>query len=163
MKVLTTTLLLSVGGTLAFAPVRPQSSFQDTSSTSLSAMNDRRQFIDFVATTVAGAMVVAPGMASAEPRPMYLTEPTAEFKENEAKAADFKRQQLMAKKELMTALDKLLAEPDNEEALVKDLKDIQSLIAKVGGLPLGIKKEDMYKMIRTKKAKGFWPTSVEVA
>ena len=31
------------------------------------------------------------------------------------------------------------------------------------GLPLGIKKEELVKIIRAKKAKGFWPTNVEIA
>lgn len=94
---------------------------------------------------------------------MYLTEPTDEFKQNEAKAAEFKRQQLIAKKEFVAALDKLTSESNDADALVKDLKEIQALVAKTGGLPLGIKKEEVYKMIRSKKAKGFWPTPVEVA
>lgn len=94
---------------------------------------------------------------------MYLTDPTEEFKENEAKSAEFKRQQIMAKKEFSAALDKLSSEANDTDALVKDVKDIQALVAKTGGMPLGIKKEDMYKLIRAKKAKGFWPTPVEVA
>jgi 5'-deoxynucleotidase YfbR-like HD superfamily hydrolase len=94
---------------------------------------------------------------------MYLTEPTDEFKANEAKAMEFKRQQLQIKKEFSTVLEKLLAEPNDEGALVSDLKALKALIAKTGGLPLGIKKDELYKVIRSKKAKGFWPTNVEIA
>jgi hypothetical protein len=75
----------------------------------------------------------------------------------------FKRAQLAIKKEYQDALSKLMAEGDDAEALTKDVKDIQAVIAKYGGLPLGIKKEELFKTIRSKKAKGFWPTSVEVA
>ena len=104
-----------------------------------------------------------PKQAIAEARPMYLTEPTDEFKANEAKAMEFKRQQLLIKKEFTSVLDQLLSEPNNEDAMVKDLKQLKGLIAKTGGLPLGIKKDELYKIIRSKKAKGYWPTNVEIA
>jgi hypothetical protein len=94
---------------------------------------------------------------------MYLTEPTDEFKASEAKAMEFKRQQLAIKKEFATVLDKFLAEPNDGVALENDLKTLKALVAKTGGLPLGIKKDELYKIIRSKKAKGFWPTPVEIA
>ena len=46
---------------------------------------------------------------------------------------------------------------------MKDLNELTDLVVKTGGLPLGIKKEEMYKMIRTKKRAGPWPTNVEIA
>ena len=143
--------------TLAFLPAAHHDSSVGR-GTSLSA--SRRSFLEVAG---AAAFFVGPMSALAEPRPMYLTEPTDEFKQNEAKAAEFKRQQLIAKKEFLAALDKLTAESNDADALVKDLKEIQALVAKTGGLPLGIKKEELYKIIRSKKAKGFWPTPVEVA
>lgn len=75
----------------------------------------------------------------------------------------FKREQLALKKEFVAALETLLNEVDDEEKLEADLRVLQGLTAKGGGLPLGIKKEDLYKQIRSKKAKGFWPTNVEIA
>jgi len=30
-------------------------------------------------------------------------------------------------------------------------------------LPIGIKKDELFKQIRTKKARGYWPTKVEIA
>lgn len=141
----------------AFCPQSTQ--FASKSTTALKA--NRRQFIE--GAIAASIVLVEPNVALAEPRPTYLTEPTAEFKENEAKAAEFKRQQLMIKKEMITALEKLTAESNDSDALVKDLNDIQGIIAKTGGLPLGVKKDDLVKTIRSKKAKGFWPTPVEVA
>mmetsp|Transcript_13323 Transcript_13323/g.36820 ORF Transcript_13323/g.36820 Transcript_13323/m.36820 type:complete len:189 (-) Transcript_13323:517-1083(-) len=131
-----------------------------TSNTQLMATSDRRVFLESIG---AAAAFLTPLAANAEPRPMYLTEPTDEFKANEAKAMEFKRQQLMVKREFAAALEKLTAEPNNAEALVDDLKMLKALVAKTGGLPLGIKKDDMVKIIRSKKAKGFWPTEVEVA
>lgn len=156
--------LLSISGmstTAAFMPTNPQVyRISDTSLSASSSGSSRRIFLEAAA---AAAAFLGPAAASAEPRPMYLTEPTDEFKDSEAKAAEFKRQQLAAKKAFTTALDKLVAESNDEDALIKDLKDIQALVAKTGGLPQGIKKEEMYKIIRTKKAEGFWPTAVEVA
>jgi hypothetical protein len=98
-----------------------------------------------------------------EPRPMYLTEPTDEFKANEAKSMEFKRQQLMIKKDFNAIVETFLAEGNDEAKLVSDLKAMQGLIARTGGLPLGIKKEELFKIIRSKKAKGYWPTPVEIA
>jgi hypothetical protein len=144
--------------TEAFVPTHQQASVVTTRDTSLSA--SRRNFLEAAA---AAAAFLGPAAASAEPRPMYLTEPTDEFKENEAKSAAFKRGQILAKKDLAAAVDKLLSEADDADALVKDIKDIQALIAKGGGLPVGFKKDVLYKTIRSKKAKGFWPTPVEVA
>ena len=158
MKSLSLLLLcvVTLESCLAFLPTLHHSMV--VRDTCLSA--SRRNFLD-----VAGAagFFVGPMSAFAEPRPTYLTEPTDEFKQNEAKAAEFKRQQLLAKKDFIVALDKLTSESNDADALVKDLKDIQALVAKTGGLPLGIKKEELYKIIRSKKAKGFWPTPVEVA
>jgi hypothetical protein len=128
----------------------------------LAASKNRRDFF-MDAAAVATALTILPQVASAEARPMYLTDPTADFKESEAKSMEFKRQQLLLKKEFNTVLDRLVVEPNDEVALAKDLADLKILVAKTGGMPLGIKKEEMYKIIRTKKARGFWPTPVEYA
>ncbi len=40
---------------------------------------------------------------------------------------------------------------------------MQSLVITTEGMPLGVKKDEMVKIIRAKKAKGFWPTDVEYA
>merc|ERR1712232_1536246 len=95
-------------------------------------------------------------------RPQYLTDPTAEFKENEDKAAEFRRQQIVAK-QFKTVLDRFLTEPNNEDALIADLRELRNLVLENGGLPVGLKKEDLYKQIRVKKRAGFWPTNVEIA
>jgi len=169
MKTTITLILLLVTSSAAFSPaLSTTTSTSSSTSSSSSLAASRRGFFSEIGVSAAAlsglVTVMGPSnMAWAEPRAMYLTEPTDEFKENEAKAAAFKRQQLLAKKEFMESLEKLLGESENADALVEDLKLLQSLIAKNGGLPLGIKKEELYKMIRSKKAKGFWPTPVEVA
>jgi hypothetical protein len=156
MKFTSFLLLASLSTTAAFAPAS-----QECCSSSSTVLGASRR--DILSAAAAAAIVALPQAASAEGRPMYLTEPTDEFKANEAKSMEFKRQQLLVKKEFSAALDRLLAEPNDADALVKDLLDIKYLIAKTGGLPLGIKKDEVFKMIRSKKAKGFWPTPVEVA
>mmetsp|Transcript_1650 Transcript_1650/g.3664 ORF Transcript_1650/g.3664 Transcript_1650/m.3664 type:complete len:195 (-) Transcript_1650:316-900(-) len=139
-----------------------------TSSPSVVALSaSRRDVFETAFASTAGMaslfVAFAPREAMAEPRPMYLSEPTDEFKANEAKAMEFKRAQLAIKKEFKDAIEKFLAEPNDEEAIVNDLKTMQDLVAKTGGLPLGIKVDELFKAIRSKKAKGFWPTKCEIA
>lgn len=160
MKLLSSAILLAATiseTTTAFAPN------QETGKVSTVLSASRRDIIQSAAAAAISVATVLPQGAFAEPRPTYLTEPTDEFKANEAKAMEFKRQQLLIKKEFQTALDRLIAEQNDEDALVKDLTDLQTLVARTGGLPSGIKKDEVFKMIRSKKAKGFWPTPVEVA
>lgn len=158
-----------VGETLAFVPASTPARTSNNNNvksktTTMTLSATRRESMETAAALLLGGMVFGPTVkASAEPRPVYLTEPTDEFKQNEAKAMEFKRQQLLIKKEFVAVLDRLVAEPNDEELLVKDLNELQLLIKKTQGLPLGIKKDELFKIIRTKKAKGFWPTSVEIA
>lgn len=104
-----------------------------------------------------------PALARREPLPEYLTEPTDEFKESERQRDEFRRKQLIVKREFNTILDRFTFESKTEEELVTDLKELRALVTATEGLPLGIKKEEMVKIIRAKKAKGFWPTNVEYA
>ena len=76
---------------------------------------------------------------------------------------EFRKKQLALKGEFVKVLARLTGESSTEEQLITDLKELKELVIQTGGLPLGIKKEDMYKVIRSKKAKGFWPTDVEIA
>lgn len=99
----------------------------------------------------------------ASKRPTYLKDPTEEFKANESKAADFKRAQLLRKREFQTVLDKLQSDPNDGDMLEKDLDDMRKLVAAGEGLPLGITKEDLVKQVRRRKATKFWPTKVEIA
>jgi predicted RNA-binding protein YlxR (DUF448 family) len=156
MKFTTFLFLASLSTSAAFAPASKECC--SSSSTALGA--SRR---DILSAAAAAAMVALPQAVLADGRPTYLTEPTDEFKENEAKSMEFKRQQMLIKKDFTDALAKLLAEEEDEDKLVTDILDMKYLIARTGGLPLGIKKLEVFKMIRTKKAKGFWPTRVEVA
>lgn len=181
MKTATTYTILalaaaSCNSAAAFSPntdskhtgVVPTSTMPESTTTSLSATSSNRRdmlvnaagLIGIAATTTIAGV---PLTANAEARPMYLTEPTDEFKASEAKAMEFKRQQLAVKKEFATVLEKFLADADDGDVLEKDLRQLKALIAKNGGLPLGIKKDEVFKIIRSKKAKGFWPTPVEIA
>mmetsp|Transcript_1513 Transcript_1513/g.2177 ORF Transcript_1513/g.2177 Transcript_1513/m.2177 type:complete len:196 (+) Transcript_1513:37-624(+) len=119
----------------------------------------RREALSFLAaTTIFGG---TSSVQAAQPRAEYLTEPTDEFKESERQREEFRREQLKIKGKFSTVLVRLTVESNTEEALIKDLNELQNLVIQTQGLPLGIKKEEMIKVIRAKKAKGFWPTNVE--
>ena len=97
------------------------------------------------------------------PRPTYLKEPTSEFKDNEIKAAEFKRKNLAIKNTFVVALEKITSDPDDAQKLATDLDDIRRLVKENGGLAEGITKDEVVKTCRRRKAKKFWPTEVEVA
>jgi hypothetical protein len=96
-------------------------------------------------------------------RPKYLTEPTEEFKENEIKSSDFKRQQLQQKQQFSALLQKLADDPNDETLLVQDLDQMTALVGKYAGLPLGISKDYVVQQVRARKRKKYWPTNVEIA
>ena len=111
--------------------------------------------------SIASLVTLAPVNAMA--LETYLTEPTEEFKESERQRMEFRKKQLLIKSEFVKVLAHLTTEASSEEELISDLKTLKGLVIETGGLPLGIKKEDMYKVIRGRKAKGSWPTDVEIA
>ena len=141
-----------------------------TSSTSLAATNNanqvecsrRESFAAILATTLTLA-TAAPAFAGREPRAEYLTEPTEEFKASEKQRDEFRRSQLLLKKSFTTVLDRFTFESKTDLQFIADLKELRSLVVRTEGLPLGIKKEELVKIIRAKKAKGYWPTDVEIA
>ncbi|KAL7534481.1 hypothetical protein ACHAXR_005902 [Thalassiosira sp. AJA248-18] len=114
-------------------------------------------------TSLATLTTLALPVLTASAFETYLTEPTDEFKESERQRMEFRKKQLAQKAEFVKVLARLTGESSTEEELITDLKELKGLVITTAGLPLGIKKEDMYKIIRTKKAKGFWPTDVEIA
>lgn len=117
-----------------------------------------------IAATTALTTLTHPTPSSArEALPEYLSEPTDAFKESERQRDEFRRKQLLVKKQFNDSFAKLTFDSTTEEQIRGDLEDLKQLIITTGGLPTGIKKEDMVKIIRAKKAKGFWPTSVEYA
>mmetsp|Transcript_8083 Transcript_8083/g.16758 ORF Transcript_8083/g.16758 Transcript_8083/m.16758 type:complete len:189 (-) Transcript_8083:193-759(-) len=152
--------ILASSGVIAFSA----SPINKGRTTGVSLSAERRDVLSTAFASAAGmASLFVSQAAMAEPRPMYLSEPTDEFKANEAKAMEFKRAQLARKKEFNAAIEKFLGEANDEGAIVKDLNDMQDLVAKTGGLPLGIKKDELFKIIRSKKGKGYWPTNCEIA
>merc|ERR1712071_494251 len=75
----------------------------------------------------------------------------------------FRAAQLKIKDKFVVLLDKITKKDLTEDDLRKDMENLKALITASGGLPLGIKKDDIVKQIRSKKAAGFWPTSCEYA
>ena len=96
-------------------------------------------------------------------RPTYLVEPTQEFKDNESKASEFKRKNLQTKKKFATTMEQLETVANNEDTLAKVLDEMRYQVQANGGLPIGITKEEVVKACRRRKAKKFWPTTVEIA
>ena len=166
MKLSSMAVLLSLVFTSTTAFVFSQHSSMTTktlttlSATTTTTILSRRTVL--IQGLVATSVAFLPTAAMAE-RPAYLTEPTEEFKANEAKAAVFNQQQREVKAKFTVVIDRLATVSTTEEELVRDLKELTDYVYRTGGLPTGIKKEDLYKTIRRKKAAGFWPTPVEVA
>jgi len=106
---------------------------------------------------------------SYEGRSIYLTEPTAEFLENEKKADIFRREQLVLKQEFKRVLDDFTStsysggkeDEETTKKLIAQLESMISLIKSQQGLPSGIQKEAVFKLVRAKKKEGIWPTSCE--
>mmetsp|Transcript_27351 Transcript_27351/g.62796 ORF Transcript_27351/g.62796 Transcript_27351/m.62796 type:complete len:143 (-) Transcript_27351:380-808(-) len=84
-----------------------------------------------------------------------------EFKESERQRSEFRRLQLQQKAKFTVVLERFTNDSKTEEQLGDDLADLKQLCKITGGLPLGIKRDDIVKTVRRKKALGFWPTSVE--
>lgn len=174
MKLQLTTIALLATTCNAFTstPTTFTKSVSSSSSSSLcmSESNSRREAISTLFTGIAAAATVTvttltpqAAFARREPLPEYLTEPTEAFKESERQRDEFRRNQLKIKREFNTVLDRFTFESKTEEEFVRDLKDLKSLVIQTEGLPLGIKKDELVKIIRAKKAKGLWPTEVEYA
>ena len=154
-----TILLAALPAIEAFVPAATTTHQTHAQSTALEAVSSRRSVL---ANIAAFAPIVA-ATASANAIETYLTEPTEEFKESERQRMEFRKKQLELKQEFVKVLARLTTESTTEEQLIEDLTDLKTLTIITGGLPLGIKKDEMYKVIRSKKAKGFWPTNVEIA
>ncbi len=127
------------------------------------ATMSRRRILESVTNSILLQVFLPHSASAAEEQPMWLSEPTDEFKENERRAMEFRKAQFEVKQKFASALSKLSDERNDEIALRTDVEDLQRLVIETKGLPLGIKKQDMFKQIRAKKAKGYWPTSVEIA
>lgn len=147
--------VIAVAPAAAFTPSR--TTHITSSSTALHAESTRRTIL---ANTLLLPLLTINKASALE---TYLTEPTAEFKESERQRLEFRKKQLMIKSEFVKVLSHLTTEASTADELESDLKTLRELVITTGGLPLGIKKEDMYKVIRGRKAKGPWPTDVEIA
>mmetsp|Transcript_1708 Transcript_1708/g.2528 ORF Transcript_1708/g.2528 Transcript_1708/m.2528 type:complete len:182 (-) Transcript_1708:534-1079(-) len=145
--------------TTAFSPVVTRHT--SSSIAPLEATNTRRDVIG--AALVGSVAFVSTSASVAAPLPTYLSEPTDEFKKNEEKAMVFKREQLRIKAQFNKVLERFSTESKTEAEFEKDINELQDLVVATRGLPLGIKKDELFKIIRRKKAAGPWPTKVEYA
>jgi len=95
----------------------------------------------------------------------YLSEPTEEFKKEEAERAAFRKRQVEYKKKWDGAFAEFQAAP-NDAALAATLSSLAKLVQVNGGLPYGLRLTDMITLCRRVKAKaiqaGGWDTPVEL-
>jgi hypothetical protein len=119
------------------------------------------QVQDLLGTPDKTSAAYEPGVTKG--RPTFLVEPTDEFKQNEAKASVFKRQQLQAKQAFLAVQDKITTDPNDETVLAQDLDEMRRLVKSRGGLPEGILKDDVIRTVRRRKSKKFWPVNCEIA
>jgi hypothetical protein len=96
-------------------------------------------------------------------RPMFLVDPTQEFKDNEEKATAFKRKELQAKKAFAVVQEKITTDPNDETMLLTSLDEMRRLVKRGGGLPAGILKDDVIRTVRRRKSKKYWPVNCEIA
>jgi hypothetical protein len=169
MKLQIATLFSLLASTQAFS-TSPSFATKAASTTSLAAsesdsnsnLSRRQTFASILATTLTlSSAIAAPALAARAPTVEYLTEPTEAFKESERQRDEFRRLQLGQKRKFNTVLDRFTFESKTTGAFVTDLKELQNLVIETEGMPLGIKKDELVKIIRAKKAKGLWPTDVE--
>ena len=167
MKLQIATILSCLASSAAFSTSPTFSSNKATSAVLLAAesnsnLSRRQTFASILGTTLAlSSAIAAPVQAAREPQAEYLTEPTEAFKESERQRDEFRRQQLGQKRKFTTVLDRFTFESKTPESFVDDLKELRSLVIQTEGMPAGIKKDELVKIIRAKKAKGLWPTDVE--
>ena len=145
----------ALAAVLASLPFLPKSANADV---------DYSKIQDLLGNSDAAVYIPQQGAGpSPSKRPTYLTEPTQEFKDNESKSSEFKRKNLQAKKKFASSMEQLETVPNNVDALAKVLDEMRYQVQANGGLPIGITKEEVVKSCRRRKAKKFWPTTVEIA
>ncbi|GMI31821.1 hypothetical protein TrCOL_g7459 [Triparma columacea] len=127
-----------------------------------SARSLTRVSAGITAITAAQILLTADGVNAEQLE--YLAEPTEEFKASEAERAKFRAQQSKIKKEFDTVLASF-AESKKEADIIKDLNSLQNLAISTGGLPVGLKFDDIKKTVRRKKADfgKSWTTQEEIA
>ena len=95
----------------------------------------------------------------------YLTEPTEEFKKEEAEVAAFRKRQAEYRKKWDGVFASFQEAPD-DPALAGALSSLAKLVQINGGLPYGLRLTDMITLCRRVKSKaidrGGWDTPVEL-
>lgn len=109
--------------------------------------------------------LIMPKIVRAESK-QYLTEPTEEFKDEEARVAAFNATQ----KKIRAQWDVLvqeLAESDDPAKTAKLFRDMKAFLVNLQDIPTGVKKRELVKLCRGKKFNGRkiksnWTTEVEI-
>ncbi|CAM9110832.1 unnamed protein product [Discosporangium mesarthrocarpum] len=139
-------------------------------STKADGQHGRRNFITKLASGVSlglvslGLPVEQAGAVKYQQE--YLTEPTAEFKAIEASQAEFAKAQRLYKADFNKKLDGFL-EATTDDGAIESLKAMTNFVRARGGLPEGVKINDLLKTCRRKKGEmkesGKWGTPVQIA
>jgi len=124
----------------------------------------KSSFYKYIPTVVS---IVGATLSSRVLADSYLTEPTAEFKDELKKVQAFNA----AQQKIRADWDKLvgrLVESEVPSTTAGILNEMAAFLAKTDGLPAGVKKLDLVKTCRKKKFNGRkilpnWTTEVEIA
>lgn len=99
----------------------------------------------------------------------YLTDPTADFKEQEAKSRAFNAAQNKARQQWDGIMGRFEGTEEPEE-LARALRDMKTFISETNDIPAGVSKRALVKSCRAKKlvspksrkTKPYWTTQVEI-
>lgn len=103
----------------------------------------------------------------------YLSEPTAEFKDEEKKVSEFDSARQKVRQQWDKILDHFVS-TENSAELEADLNALRQLLITQGDIPVGTKLNSLVKIVRAKKfdpnsppkrklVKPYWTTPVEIA
>ena len=95
-----------------------------------------------------GSILLASGKVSAEQG--YLTEPTADFKAEEARTASLKKEEIKIRKDWDAIIDRFVASNEPKETAAA-LHDLNEFLKPLNGIPSGVKKRALVKICRKKK------------
>lgn len=121
--------------------------------------------------TAGAALALGNTRALADSKGNYLVEPTAEFKEEEARNAQLMQRERKIRADWDVMYGRLKNSNDAETS-AKTLEDMYTFIKPLDGIPTGVKKTDLVRTCRKlkykdpKKLRGIlptWTTPVEIA
>ena len=112
----------------------------------------RKTFQFILASTVIPRVTFAKGVGNSDESSFYLTDPTEDFKEDEARTKAFSAEQLKIKNKWDIIVKELENTSDQNTAeLEAKLKNLIKFLQPLDGVPSGFKKRELVKICRIKK------------